>query len=86
MNPPLYCGSGCLEGRTYACDGPEDCTNGDDCCNDGNGSHCQQTGTCSSTLCHQDAECPSSAPRCCPLTSTTQLDFEFGQCMAAGSC
>jgi len=59
-------------GTTFACDGPEDCHNGDDCCfSQWGGSRCAKT--CSVTqdvTCRVASDCPSGpgggAQQCCP--------------------
>jgi hypothetical protein len=61
---------GCDQGLALACDGPEDCSNGDVCCGDigmgGGGSECLPAGDCegggmgSGVLCHSDADCQNN--------------------------
>ncbi|MFO0665100.1 MAG: hypothetical protein U0174_14195 [Polyangiaceae bacterium] len=56
----------------YACDGPEDCTNGDICCSyRAGGSGCDRSESCDLNtdhlqLCHRDSDCaPLAGTRCC---------------------
>ena len=51
-------------GKTYRCDGPEDCSASEVCCNDKNGSVCT-TSTCNGNgrfeVCHTTSDCSFSA-------------------------
>jgi len=64
----------------FGCDGPEDCINGAVCCeSEGhyNGSACVDPSGCNDyyswLMCHSDADCPRSAPHCCPHQDTGVL-------------
>lgn len=50
--------------RSIICDGPEDCPEGTVCCG---GLSCREPEWwgCGAISCHDDADCPCDAPRCC---------------------
>ena len=53
-------------GRSFRCDGPEDCPGQEVCCNDKNGSYCTQTcgGSGHFEACHTTADCSFSCNDC----------------------
>jgi hypothetical protein len=58
-------------GAVIECDGPEDCSGGDDCCLSSTGptsggSACT-SGTCQREICHSPADCTSPTDMCCAL-------------------
>jgi hypothetical protein len=59
-------------GRLFTCDGPEDCSNGDDCCGSFNGSMCNGggCGANEAPLCHVLSDCPSGYVGCCAVPNT----------------
>ena len=57
-------GSSCLAGKSMTCDGPEDCDNGETCCDGAFGSSCQEH-CMGETLCHTQDDCHDGA-KCCP--------------------
>ncbi len=76
--PGSMCGSNCCQGtcasqiasvcmgKTYECDGPEDCSGPAVCCNDKNGSRCT-TSSCSSPgfeVCHSTTDCSFTCNDC----------------------
>jgi hypothetical protein len=77
--PGSMCGAVCCDGvcgdvvlsvctgRVFRCDGPEDCTGSEVCCNDKNGSYCT-TSTCNGNshfeVCHTTADCSFSCGDC----------------------
>jgi hypothetical protein len=54
----------CTTGPAALCDGSEDCQPGDRCCADGNTAFCDAV--CMNYVCRDAADCPASAPNCCP--------------------
>jgi hypothetical protein len=63
------CTQDCQNGLSLACDGPEDCSNGDICCGDvgmgGGGAECMAVDQCdpgwtSGVVCHADGDCPDN--------------------------
>ncbi|MBA3391087.1 MAG: hypothetical protein H0T89_00500 [Deltaproteobacteria bacterium] len=77
--PGSMCGSVCCDGtcinavtsicsgRTFRCDGPEDCAGAEVCCNDQSGSSCT-TAACNSSprfeVCHTGADCSFNCSDC----------------------
>jgi hypothetical protein len=66
---------GSCQGVSFACDGPEDCSNNDVCCysasgSGGGGATCEAANACQTTACHTDADCGGQTPSCCPLAQT----------------
>lgn len=77
--PGSMCGSVCCDGtcvdviasictgRTFRCDGPEDCSGNEVCCNDKNGSYCT-TSSCDGDghfeACHTAADCSFNCNDC----------------------
>ena len=73
-------------GTPIACDGPEDCAGGQDCCwFEGQHARCTSANQCGFTgapsepLCHLDVDCPPSFPHCGPPTGTS-LPFFYSVC------
>lgn len=68
-------------GRPLACDGPEDCGPGTECCLFTDGSRCTQTGVCGTTgaisevMCHVAAHCSVTVPNCCGTAPGPALDL-----------
>lgn len=54
-------------GKTFACDGPEDCATGEVCCNDTAGSQCSAS-SCSGgnnlVVCHSAVDCTGTCTDC----------------------
>jgi hypothetical protein len=78
-NPPARCiaaGEVC-PGTGALCDNRADCRATDRCCADGDLYFCDAT--CQHYTCLADADCPPSAPRCCPDDETI-----WGRCDAVG--
>ncbi|MCS6798739.1 MAG: hypothetical protein NZ898_09430 [Myxococcota bacterium] len=68
-------------GASFACDGPEDCTDGTVCCGNRTGSGagrtaCASPDGCMFRICRTDEDCPSGS-ECCPFMRT-------GVCSAFG--
>ena len=77
-------------GVPLACDGPEDCPTGEECCLfDGQDSRCLTAGVCGTTgalsepMCHGDDDCANGFS-CCGLTPGPQIDL-YSVCRA-GAC
>jgi hypothetical protein len=64
-------------GTSALCDGSEDCQAGDRCCADGNITFCDAA--CDRHACRDAADCPSTAPSCCPDDTTP-----WGRCSPSG--
>jgi hypothetical protein len=61
-------GAQCLGGQTVACDGPEDCQDGDVCCSGTFGTSCQHQ--CLGEIrCHTADDCDGNNAHCCPTLS-----------------
>lgn len=66
MSNPARCiaaGDVC-PGTSALCDGVEDCQAGDQCCASGSTVSCDPS--CEQAVCRDAADCPSTAPNCCP--------------------
>lgn len=78
--PSLAClpASSCTFGAgrdPVTCDGPEDCTGaGSSCCSEGIGGAECTVGGCEADdqICNSNADCPPSAPLCCPSDAPTR--------------
>jgi hypothetical protein len=68
---------GVCSGILALCDGSEDCQPGDRCCADGDTLFCDAS--CDRYACRDAADCPSTAPNCCPDGTTP-----WGQCSPLG--
>ena len=60
-------------GTSALCDGVEDCQAGDRCCTGGSSVSCDAS--CDDAVCRDAADCPSTAPNCCPSDTTP-----WGEC------
>ena len=82
--PGSMCGTVCCDGtcvspvtstctgRIFRCDGPEDCTGSEVCCNSQNGSVCTASGCSGFEVCHAPADCSFSCGDC-------SYRFDYGQ-------
>ena len=73
---PYHCvpvGQQCL-GEYATCDGVEDCTNGQKCCDTGTPTAC--AASCAAYACTDTTDCPSNAPMCCFINPTVP----WGRC------
>lgn len=77
---------GMCEGAPLACDGPEDCGAGQDCCwFEGQGARCTSANQCGFTgaqsepMCHVDADCSEPFPNCCPPVGSS-LTYFYSVC------
>lgn len=78
FNPPRCIAAGDVcPGTAALCDGSEDCQAGDRCCADGDTVFCDAA--CDRYACRDAADCPSTAPNCCPDDTTP-----WGQCSRLG--
>jgi hypothetical protein len=78
FNPPRCIAAGDVcPGTAALCDGIEDCQAGDRCCADGDTVFCDAA--CDRYACRDAADCPSTAPSCCPDDATP-----WGQCSRLG--
>ena len=76
MCGPFCCDGTCANpiigtcvGKLYECDGPEDCTGTEVCCNAQNGSACTPSGMCTTgnsphEVCHAPADCSNTSCSC----------------------
>lgn len=73
--------TGTCSGVAFACDGPEDCTNGDVCCFGGGGggsggmegSECKPANQCQLNACHVSTDCGGNTPMCCAVANTPYM-------------
>jgi hypothetical protein len=78
LNPPRCIAAGDVcPGTSALCDGSEDCQAGDRCCADGGTVFCDAA--CDRYACRDAADCPSTAPNCCPDDTAP-----WGECSPSG--
>ncbi len=66
----------CIE-VSYTCDGPEDCADGEQCCDVGDGAVECTTEACAIIVCHKDEHCPGGL-QCCDTPVGVVKACQFG--------